>query len=117
MSYAIDRDEINEKVFLGIGVPCAATLNRTAFSSRDEWATLHATYDTAKANELLDEVGLTERDSEGFRALPSGGRMEVIIECANDYCSWVPTCELIKSYWHVGGTSNVWLKMHFRKET
>jgi peptide/nickel transport system substrate-binding protein len=103
MSYAIDRDEINEKVFIGMGVPCAATPNRTGFFYKDEWTTLHATYDTAKANELLDEVGLTNRDGEGFRTLPSGGRMEVIIECAQNYYSWVPTCELIKSYWDAVG--------------
>jgi peptide/nickel transport system substrate-binding protein len=103
LSYAINRDEINEKVFLGKATPCAATPNKICFWYKDEWTTLHATYDPAKANELLDEMGLTNRDSDGFRTKPSGDRMEIVIEVNDAQYMWVPTSELTKSYWDAVG--------------
>jgi peptide/nickel transport system substrate-binding protein len=107
LSYAIDRDEINEKVFLGMATPSAATPNRICFWYKDEWTTLHATYDPAKANELLDDMGLTNRDGDGFRTKPSGDRLEVVIEVNDGQFAWVPTSELTKSYWEAVGVRTI----------
>jgi peptide/nickel transport system substrate-binding protein len=107
LSYAIDRDEVNEKVFLGKAAPSAATPNRICPWYKDEWTTLHATYDPAKANELLDDMGLNNRDDEGFRTKPNGDRLEIVIECNDAQYMWVPTSELTKSYWDAVGVRTI----------
>jgi peptide/nickel transport system substrate-binding protein len=107
LSYAIDRGEINEKVYLGMATPCASTPNKICPWYKDEWTTLHATYDPDKANELLDEMGLTNRDDEGYRTKPNGDRLEVVIECTDTYFMWVPSAELSKSYWEAVGVRTI----------
>lgn len=39
-----------------------------------------ADYDVDAANALLDEMGMTERDSDGYRLSPSGNPFEILIE-------------------------------------
>jgi len=63
----------------------STAMNRTEFlkivynnlASIPEWA---PKYDPAKANQLLDEIGLNKRDSEGWRLRPDGKRMEIPFE-------------------------------------
>jgi peptide/nickel transport system substrate-binding protein len=94
-------------VFLGKATSGAATCNRICFWYKDEWTNLHATYDMAKANELLDDMGLTNRDGDGFRTKPSGDRLEIVIEVNDAQYMWVPTSELTKSYWEAVGVRTV----------
>ena len=82
LSLAINRDEINESVFFGVAVPRQATLHSGATFYKPEWGEEHpyARYDPAAAQELLDEMGLTERDADGFRLRPDGKTALLIIE-------------------------------------
>ena len=77
MSVALDRDELNEVYFLGLGRPTAATIHSDARFYRPEWQTLWATYDPDLANQLLDEVGLDGRDRDGFRTFPDGSNLTI----------------------------------------
>jgi peptide/nickel transport system substrate-binding protein len=83
LSLAINRDEINEKIFLGMGVPMQSAPYRGNFFYKEEWGKAYADYDPEQANALLDDMGLTNRDADGFRTKPSGGPLEVIIEVAS----------------------------------
>ena len=42
-----------------------------------ELETYYADYDPDRANKILDEIGLTKRDSEGFRLSADGKKIEV----------------------------------------
>ena len=45
----------------------------------EAWRNLAIEYDPDQANELLDKVGLDQRDSEGFRLRPDGERLSLVI--------------------------------------
>lgn len=53
--------------------------------------------DTAKANELLDGIGLTGRDSDGFRTLPNGDRVSINFVFSDSH-GRPAVAELAKSY-------------------
>jgi peptide/nickel transport system substrate-binding protein len=107
LSMAIDRNEILEKVFLGRGEACAACPNKEAFFYKPEWATKYAEYDPDKANSVLDDLGISQRDEEGFRTNLSGGRLEMTMETTQDQPSWVPGSELVKSFWEAVGVRTI----------
>ena len=79
MSLALDRDELNEVYFLGLGRPTAATIHSTARFYKPEWQWLWAEHDPEQAARLLDEVGLTGRDRDGFRTFPDGSNLTIQI--------------------------------------
>lgn len=80
MSLAINRDEINEVRFFGLGMPRAATIHSTVSYWKPEWGTAWADYDPGQANKLFDQVGLTKRDSEGYRLNKDGSKLTIRAE-------------------------------------
>ena len=75
VSYAINRPEIQESVFLGTGEPRMGIIKSgSPWYPGDEWAHKYTEYKPDEANKLLDGLGYTKRDSEGYRLLPSGKR-------------------------------------------
>ena len=84
LSYGIDRHMINRALYFGL----AKEGSMTALSSSPlhDTANLYHTsiYYPAKANALLDEMGLTERNDAGIRLLPDGRPMEFVIETAGE---------------------------------
>ena len=72
MSLGINREEINEIVFLGQGTIRQATINESASFFKQEWADHYVAFDPEQANSLLDELGLDQRDGSGNRLRPDG---------------------------------------------
>ncbi|MFW6313796.1 MAG: ABC transporter substrate-binding protein, partial [Spirochaetota bacterium] len=72
LSLAIDRDEINEIAALGQGTPRQAAVHPDTAGYDEQWAEAFAEYAPERANALLDEMGLTERGSNGMRLDPEG---------------------------------------------
>ena len=58
-------------------------------------------YDPARANQLLDELGLTRRDSEGYRTFPDGTRMTFTLN-VSDYTIQGPAQFVIDDWAAVG---------------
>ena len=106
MSMAINRDEINEIVFAGQGVPSAVTPDPSTSFFRQGWENAWVQFDPDHANRLLDEIGLAERDDRGFRLRPDGEKLVVIIEY-QERGPRTPTLELIKEYWDAVGVQTV----------
>jgi peptide/nickel transport system substrate-binding protein len=68
LALGINRDELNETYWLGIGTPgTMAPIETNVFSPGEEYRTKWATYDPDTANQMLDALGLTERDDSGYR--------------------------------------------------
>ena len=59
-----------------------------------EYRTLWHTYDPDRANELLDGLGLTERDSDGFRLTPGGNRVTISLAVVQTHPDWVGQTEI-----------------------
>jgi peptide/nickel transport system substrate-binding protein len=79
LSLGIDRDQLNETYWLGVGTPGnVAPSPDVPQSPGEEWRTKWATRDVDQANQLLDSIGLTEKDDEGFRQRTDGnGRLRL----------------------------------------
>lgn len=105
LSLAIDRREINLAVFFGLGKPSADTVLPASPLYREEYAKAYANYDPTAANILLDQMGLTRRDSDGIRLLPDGRRAEIIIETAGEDLVETDVLELITDHWSKIGLS------------
>ncbi len=112
MSLAINREEINDLVFFGQGVPMQATIHPDTSYFKEEWAQAYAQYDPDEANRLLDEMGLN-RGPDGWRVRPDGTTLVVTVDYSNTLPFGHETLELVKSYWEDVGVK-VSLKAHER---
>ncbi|VAW21034.1 hypothetical protein MNBD_ALPHA12-2068 [hydrothermal vent metagenome] len=100
LSYAIDREAIKQLAFLGIGearqgVPAPFS----PYYPGDEYAFKYTQLDQAKANELLDGIGLTKRDGDNMRLLPNGERLDIEIGVVPAFASWADIGQLIVEDW------------------
>ena len=100
MSYAIDREAIKELAFLGMGearqgVPAPFH----PYYPGDEYAFKYTKLDTAKANALLDGIGMTNRDGDGFRMLPNGDRLDLEVGVVPAFASWADIGQLVVENW------------------
>jgi peptide/nickel transport system substrate-binding protein len=106
LSMGIDRDQINEAFFLGTGTPgsIAPAEDAPDFPGQ-EWRTKWSTYDPKQANELLDKIGLTKKDSEGYRARTDNGeRLRVeITTVAAAFLPWAKHMEMVAQQWKAIG--------------
>ncbi|HHV81174.1 TPA: ABC transporter substrate-binding protein [bacterium] len=105
LSLAINREEINQLFYLGLGEPRQASIISGAPFYDPEWEKAYAEYDPKKANEYLDKMGLTKRDKDGFRLRADGKTLILTIEYSGDR----PYMEVIKKYWEAIGVK-VFLK-------
>ena len=98
LSIGIDRDRINETLYLGMGRPTQATIGSSKYF-KDEYFDAYTQFDVDEANRLLDEMGLTECDSEGFRLKPDGNRLAPVIEVPNATLGMIDNLTMIKEDW------------------
>ena len=103
MSVAIDREEINELVYFGLANPSQASpVPASAFY--EPWMTTnYAQYDPDLANQLLDEMGLDQRDADGFRRRPDGETLFLNFQVSVPEDAWRKIGELVTSYWNAVG--------------
>jgi peptide/nickel transport system substrate-binding protein len=100
LSLAVNREEINEQLYFGRAVPRQYTLHPSSRYFQEEWAESYAEYDPDRANQLLDDMGLTERDGEGFRLMPNGERLAFTIQYwPEEPATKTPMSQLVKEYW------------------
>jgi peptide/nickel transport system substrate-binding protein len=79
LSLGIDRGQVKESVMAGLGEPrSAAPGDDNKYFPGDKYRTLWATHDPKQANQLLDRLGLTKKDQDGFRLRKDGkGRLQL----------------------------------------
>lgn len=99
LSLAIDRQEINQVIYFGLVQGSNNTVLADSPLFKPEYQTSWAEFDIDKANALLDELGLTERDSKGLRLLPNGKPMEIIIQSSGESTEETDVLELITDSW------------------
>jgi peptide/nickel transport system substrate-binding protein len=78
LSYLIDRDELNELVYLGMAGPVQGCFPDSLSAEEALWEPFQHNPDMG--NQLLDELGLDKRDANGWRLLPSGNPLVITFE-------------------------------------
>lgn len=108
LSYAIDREQIKESVFLGLGEarqPVPAPWH--PYYPGDEVAKKYTEYDPDKANALLDGLGLTERDADGFRLSKDGKPFSLEISVVPNFANWPDVAQLVAADWQEVGVRTI----------
>jgi len=110
LSIGIDRDQLNETFWLGVGTPGnVSPSEESAYSPGKEWRTKWATLDVAQANSLLDKLGLDKKGSDGIRLRADGN--PVVLEIMTTAGSFIPQArigEMIGQQWKkIGVGANV----------
>jgi ABC-type dipeptide/oligopeptide/nickel transport system permease component/ABC-type transport system substrate-binding protein len=75
LSLAINRREIIQAEYHGETTPAQLDPGPESFFHHPEYFASFTDFDPDRANALLDELGLTQRDREGFRTFRDGTRM------------------------------------------
>jgi peptide/nickel transport system substrate-binding protein len=102
LSMGIDRAQLNETFWLGLGIAgSVAPSESLPYSPGPEWRTKWATLDLTQANALLDKLGLTKKDGEGYRLRADGkGRLRLeVMTSAGAFIAHTQICEMIKQQW------------------
>ncbi len=96
LSLAIDRDAVNEANYFAVGTPRQMSPPPSSAFYSAELESAHIEHDPARANRLLDEMGLTDRDRSGARLRPDGKPIKLYIETTalNNR-----VLELVAGYW------------------
>jgi peptide/nickel transport system substrate-binding protein len=103
MSIAINRKELNDTAYFGEGEPA----QYTGFSPVPEfvdpkWRTFAIEYDPEGAKKLLDEIGMKDKDGDGFRELPNGAKFVLNIQFATQGIAG-QVVELVANQWAAVG--------------
>jgi peptide/nickel transport system substrate-binding protein len=108
LSYAINRDQIKESVFLGLGEPRQGVpAPWHPYFPGDEWAKKYTQYKPDEANKLLDGLGLTKRDASGVRLLPSGKPVTIELSVVPAFAAWPDVAQLVAKDWEKVGVKIV----------
>ena len=109
MSLAINREEINDIVYFGYGVPRQLTVVSASRYFEPEFATAWAEFDPARAQALFDEMGLVDRDGDGRRERLDGEPLQITLEYMIGETPKQVTLDLVTAHWREVGV-NVNLK-------
>jgi peptide/nickel transport system substrate-binding protein len=97
MSVALNRAEMNEVLFFGLGTPAQFTAHTTSRAYNEEYAKAWAQYDPELGNKLLDEMGLKMDPATKIRTLPNGQPMQIQFDWNNTQST--AQMEMCVEYW------------------
>lgn len=80
LSLAIDRQSIIDSTYKGIGQPGQLSPGPRSEFHSEKLMNSYVAFDPERANRLLDDLGLDQRDIEGYRTFPDGSTMTWFIE-------------------------------------
>jgi len=100
LSIAINREEINDLIYNGLLEPRQASPVSGSPEFDPEFETRWTEYNPDRANELLDGLGLAERDSNNWRLGPDGNPITFAITWTDVLGSISPDeIQLVVGYW------------------
>ncbi|HJQ55315.1 MAG TPA: ABC transporter substrate-binding protein [Vineibacter sp.] len=117
LSMAIDREEINEILYIGLAQPSNNTVRPASPLFREAYRTKFATLDHKEANRVLDKVVFTlpdgrkgdlrKRNNRGVRLLPDGRPMVIVLETAGESTEETDVLRLVADSWRKIGVELV----------
>ena len=102
LSLAIDRESIIETEYYGITEPAQIDPGPASPFRYPKLRNAFVEYDPNRANTLLDDMGLTNRDREGYRTFADGTRMQLYINTSSEWTNPGPSQFLIDHWKAVG---------------
>ncbi len=105
LSLALNRQEIIDAVYNGVGTPAQSAPGAGSPYFHEKLLHSFTAYDPARANALLDSLGLAHRDHEGFRTFPDHSRMTFFLTTTNSFPTDAPL--MVTEYWNKIGVRTV----------
>jgi peptide/nickel transport system substrate-binding protein len=103
LSLAVDRSQINQVIYYGLANEGNNTVLPLSPLYKEEYRKKWAEFDLERANALLDEMGLTERNADGIRLMPDGRPLEVVMDTAGESTEETDVLQLVGETWqHIG---------------
>ena len=99
LSIGLNRHEIIETALFGDGAPWHNAPFEDSPMYHERYATQYLQFDKERANALLDGLGLTERNSDGIRLMPSGRPVHFIVESTNRPPERIDQLEMMIQQW------------------
>jgi peptide/nickel transport system substrate-binding protein len=101
LALGIDRDQMNDTFWLGLATPgSTGPAEVMPESPGPEWRKKWSVHDPAQANKMLDALGLTKKDSEGYRLRTDNGKRLVIeLLAVKAFMDWPKQAEMIAQQW------------------
>ena len=99
LSYAIDREEINQVCFFGTGTPRQVAPPPTSLFANPAYEKAYTEFSPEKANRLLDECGLTRKNADGIRLRPDNGKPLTLTIDANQMACNPGALQLVAADW------------------
>lgn len=87
VSMAINRQELIDTVYFGYASFPLELVGEE-----------YSRYDVAAANQLLDDMGLTEKNADGIRLYPSGRPINILLQHAGHAPDLIPVADLVAQY-------------------
>lgn len=95
LSLAVDREMLSQYLYFGLATPSNNTILPESPLWSEEVGGACLGHDPARANALLDELGLAEGE-DGVRLLPDGRPLELVVETAGEDREQVDVLELLR---------------------
>lgn len=100
MEYTIDRHRIIEDVYNTLAIiPGTPVLPANTAFYNPEIENIMRPYDPAKAAEMLDQLGIVDKNGDGIRELPSGRNFEITLTTAVNVQPHNDIAVILKSEW------------------
>jgi peptide/nickel transport system substrate-binding protein len=108
LSHAINRDQIKESVFLGLGEPRQAIpAPWHPYFPGDEWAKKYTQFKPDEANKMLDALGLSKKDGQGIRLMANGKPVTLELSVVPAFAAWPDVAQLVAKDWEKVGVKVV----------
>jgi peptide/nickel transport system substrate-binding protein len=102
LSVAMDRDLINDVLFLGLATPQTISVVKDSALYQADIANYFGEYDVEKANALLDEIGL-KKGGDGLRTFEDGSPLQLVIDTSYTSGSLADGIEMVAEMWKAVG--------------
>jgi len=102
LSAALDRADLNQTLFLGLGRPTRFGINSSSpYWDKDVEAIVQQNVerDVQKANMLLTSLGLMDRNNDGIREYPNGKPVTIILDVASEITNHARAGEIVVRNW------------------
>jgi len=97
LSLAINRQEIIDAVYNGVGEPAQNSPGPESAYGNERHFHSFTAYDPARANAMLDQLNLAQRDHEDYRTFPDGTRMTWFLNLAESFPP--DTAQMVAAQW------------------
>jgi peptide/nickel transport system substrate-binding protein len=104
LSISINRQEMNDLIYNGLLEPRQASPVSGSLEYDPEFESRWIEFDLDRANALLDGIGLTERDAEGFRMYANGNPLSFTITFTEaGFSGSTDEVNMVINYWRAIG--------------